>query len=62
MIVQQIDQLTDQAIWSLTEDLTHCRTCLYQIICGRQAAGMDAAIIDEDDLPYIPETLTPERP
>jgi hypothetical protein len=33
----------------LTDDLAHCRRCVYQLFCGRQMAAMDlAAWLDED--------------
>ncbi len=33
----------------LTDDLAHCRRCLYQVYCGRQAGGLDLAEWLADD-------------
>lgn len=58
-LVQQLDALDETAVWSLTDDLTYCRFCAYQIICGRQAAGTAVPQADEDadllDVPFVPE-------
>lgn len=62
-IAQQIDALPDDAIWPLTNDLTTCRFCPYQIICGRQGAGTTVPLIDSDaEVELVDEDLEPERP
>lgn len=49
-IVLGIDWLTGQdAIWPKTADLSTCRRCPYQIICGRQAGSLDLDGWNQDD-------------
>lgn len=63
VIVQQLDAL-DDAVWPLTDDLTRCRFCAYQIICGRQAAGRAQPLLpdENDEALYWDLDLEPESP
>ncbi len=52
-LLAQIDgELADEssAAWPLTDQLSHCRDCAYQVYCGRQAAGTAVVATDPDDL------------
>lgn len=35
--------------WPLTQDLDHCRACAYQVYCGRQAAGIELPLDEDED-------------
>jgi CRISPR/Cas system-associated exonuclease Cas4 (RecB family) len=67
---QEINQmLRDIAVqfnhpsWPLTDTLAHCRTCGYQIVCGRQDAGVETAVIDEArDWEFDPTPIAPDSP
>lgn len=64
-IVAQIEaQFADDAIWPLTVDWTNCRTCVYQVFCGRQAAGTaEITLTEVEDEPLFPEdSLEPGLP
>ena len=63
-IATQLDEAFTADIWPLTDDWNHCRECAYQIYCGRQAAGMAVAELDEAEEPDTPneQLLTPELP
>ena len=62
-IVHQIDALSTDEIWTLTEDLEQCRTCAFTIICQRQGKATAVSLFDEDEpLPTLPDQLEPERP
>lgn len=62
-IVQQLDALEDGVVWPLTDDLTICAHCAYQIICGRQNAGTAVTAISADDEQFAEvDHLEPERP
>lgn len=64
-LVARIDaQLADAGVWPLTDDWTACRTCVYQIYCGRQAAGLTLLNPDEleDEALFAAESLEPELP
>lgn len=52
-------RMSKQEIWPLTDDLSECRRCAYQIICGRQ---MDALDLSEWERPAEPSPLEPEIP
>lgn len=56
-IVQQLDALEDDVIWPLTDDWTTCRTCAYQIICGRQAAGTALPQLPDEDTEHLFDDL-----
>lgn len=47
-LVAQIDaRLAQDGVWPLTDDWQACAACLYQAVCGRQAAGTAVGAIDE---------------
>lgn len=49
-IVAEIEaQRAAGGVWPLTEDWTLCRTCAYQALCGRQAAGTAVPIADDEE-------------
>lgn len=52
-ILSQIDaELADESptAWPLTDQISHCRACAYQVYCARQAAGTAVMATDPDDL------------
>lgn len=57
-------QLGDDTEWPLTEDWTICRSCVYQVYCGRQEAGTAVMPLDEwDEEPlFAEEPLEPDLP
>ena len=63
-IVTQIESQLEQGQWPLTDDLTQCQQCAYQMICHRQEAGVREPSLDEDanDLDTEWETAVPELP
>lgn len=62
-LVNQIEQQTTLAEWPLTDDVTQCRACVFQTYCGRQDAGVETAVIDEDaDIPIVDSQLEPDLP
>lgn len=58
-IAADIDALTSEPMWPLTENWDHCRACAYQVICGRQGAGQAHLTDDEPEAPE-PNSLSLE--
>lgn len=59
-LVQTIEErLADQGVWGLTEDLTHCARCAYQVICDRQVGDPDLSAWEPEEVvePLEPEAL-----
>ena len=48
-LVERISRHLHDNAWPLTGDISQCRSCPYQVICGRQSAGYVAAP-DDDEL------------
>lgn len=62
-LIQQIEQQLAGASWPMTDDLAQCRTCAYQTFCGRQEAGTETAVPDEDvHAPEKNNQLEPDLP
>ncbi len=60
-LVGQIETQLAHQEWPLTNDLTHCRDCVYQMLCQRQAAGTTEKTVEE--LEETTQTqLEPELP
>ncbi len=61
-IAAQIEALTGRAEWPLTDDLTHCGSCPFQVICGR----VSALAASDEPVEWEPEPvaaqLEPELP
>jgi hypothetical protein len=51
-------------IWPLTADWSHCRSCMYQVYCGRQEAGLVLSMTEEEsaDLAETAVLLEPQTP
>jgi CRISPR/Cas system-associated exonuclease Cas4 (RecB family) len=47
-IIARISSHLRDNSWPLTPDLNQCRSCPYQVYCGRQAAGYEA-VTDDDE-------------
>lgn len=62
-IIAQLDALDETNVWQLTDELSHCRHCPYQIICNRQSVGLSPPFLPQEDEPHIEEgRLEPQRP
>ncbi len=48
-LVGQIDAALTTDLWPLTDDWEQCRTCAYQVYCGRQAVGTAVPKQDADE-------------
>lgn len=63
-ILSELDAALAADVWPLTDNWDHCRHCVYQIYCGRQAAGESAvhtAPPESDDESLFPN-LDPVTP
>ena len=65
-LVAAIEAYDGQEVWPLTDDWSQCRHCIYQVYCGRQAAGGTSSLsVEEEDTPDPAETavlLEPQTP
>ena len=66
-LVADIEDSLQQEHWSLTDNWSHCRTCAYQVYCGRQEAGTLERTLAEELAEYefepdFPLELEPESP
>lgn len=62
-LVAQIEQQLVTGKWPLTDDWSHCRRCAYQVYCGRQAAGREEVLFDEDEeMEEVGLQLDPDSP
>lgn len=61
-LVDQIDAQPAAGDWPLTADWSHCRSCAFQVVCGRQAAGAAAPLEEEPEAADAPPLLEPELP
>ena len=64
-LVAAIEGCAAETAWPLTDNWTHCRSCMYQVYCGRQEAGSAETQVAEEEAPYLAETavlLEPQTP
>lgn len=61
-VVGQIEAHLESGVWPLTDDLTQCRWCSYQIYCGRGEGETAAAEPDESEEELLFPDVEPALP